>query len=115
MSKSLDPFSAGTDPKPIDPRAITVMREVGVDISTHKSKSLAQLGAKIFDLVITVCDRAAKTCPTVPARTRIIHVPFEDPPALAVNSKDEAEALAHYRKVRDEIRKFVLTLPSLLE
>jgi arsenate reductase len=88
------------------------MREVGVDISGQRPKSVQELAAATFDCVVTVCDRA-ESCPVFPGAVRRMHVGFDDPPRLAARSATEEEALAHYRRVRDEIRAFVMTLPDL--
>jgi len=107
----LNPHSAGTRPGSIDPRAVLVMREAGVDISGHRSKSIADLAGIDFDWVITVCDSAKESCPVFPGAVRRLHVDFNDPPRLAANAASETEALGHYRRVRDEIRAFVASLP----
>lgn len=108
--------SAGTAPGPrVDPRAVAVMREIGVDISNGKPKHVDDLGDVAFDLVVTVCDQANEHCPVFPgSTTRIMHRGFDDPPRLAFDAESEEQALAHYRRVRDEIRDFVTTLPSEL-
>ena len=113
-SGEIEAHSAGINPKGIDPRAIKAMAEVGIDISTQKSRSIEEVKHLEFDYVITLCDNAQKTCPTFPAKTRVMHVGFEDPPGLAANAKDEEEAMAHYRRIRDEIKAFVDTLPQAL-
>jgi arsenate reductase len=94
--------------------AVKVMAEVGVDISTHYSKTTAELGDQKFDFVITVCGDADENCPFFPARTRVIHHGFDDPPRLAAGAADEEEALVHYRRVRDEIRDYIRSLPEEL-
>lgn len=109
------PYSAGVEPKRVDPRAIRAMSEAGVDISGQVSKDVASLGHLDFDYVITLCDNAREACPFFPARSRVLHVGFEDPPRLAEDARTEEEAMAHYRRVRDEIKKFVETLPDSLE
>ena len=114
VKDQIDAYSAGIDPKEIDPRAIKVMAEVGIDISRQESKSADDIKDMEFDFVITLCDNAQKTCPTFPAKTSVVHMGFDDPPKLAENSKDEEEALEHYRRVRDEIRGFVEKLPEIL-
>jgi len=108
----VDPYSAGVDPHQIDPRAVRAMGEVGIDISGQKSKSVDALGDVEFDYVITVCDNAQQSCPVFPAKTRVVHVGFEDPPKLAAEATDEDEAMGHYRRVRDEIKAFVENLPE---
>jgi arsenate reductase len=110
----LEPFSAGTVARGMDPRAVRAMAEVGVDISGHRSKTLAAFTGVEFDAVITVCGHAAETCPVFPGRTRRFHAGFEDPPALARAAATEEEAMVHYRRVRDEIRNFVKDLPEAL-
>jgi arsenate reductase len=89
------------------------MAEVGVDISGHTSKRPGDIGVE-FDYVVTVCDSAHESCPVFAARTRVVHVGFDDPPRLAKGAASDEEAMAHYRRVRDEIRAFVETLPGSL-
>ena len=103
----IEAFSAGIETHGLNPRAVQVMAEAGVDISGHRSKTVADLPTKDFDFVVTVCDHARESCPIFPGKTRVIHVGFDDPPRLAKDAKSEEEALAHYRRVRDEIRAFV--------
>ena len=93
--------SAGVEPSHVRPQAVEAMREIGVDISGHRSKSVEEFAGQEFDYVITVCDNAKEHCPVFPANTRRIHWSFDDP-AAAVG--DEAERLAVFRRVRDEIR-----------
>lgn len=114
LGSSIEPYSAGTEPQRLNELAVRVMLEVGVDISSHHSKSLKDLSGTKFDLIVTVCDSAAAKCPASSQGNRTVHVPFDDPPRLAENSKDEEETLGHYRRVRDEIGAFILTLPELL-
>jgi arsenate reductase len=71
-----------------------------------------EIGDVEFDYVITVCDNAQQSCPVFPAKTRVVHVGFEDPPKLAAEAEDEDEAMSHYRRVRDEIKAFVEKLPK---
>lgn len=104
--------SAGVKPQGVDPRAIKAMAEVGLDISGQKSKNVDVLGNTEFDCVITLCDNAREVCPYFPAKTKLIHKGFDDPPKLAENAENEEEAMVHYRRVRDEIRVFVETLPE---
>lgn len=111
----IDAYSAGTVPKGVDPRAVKAMKEAGIDISTYRSKSTTELMNMEFDYVITLCDDAQQACPFFPAKTRVLHHGFEDPPALAINAKSEEDAMVHYRRIRDEIRAFVNTLPCSLE
>ena len=111
----IEPSSAGIDAKPVDLRAVAVMAEAGVDISGQRSKHADELSDVTFDYVVTVCDAASERCPFFPGPVKRVHVGFDDPPRLAANAASELEALAHYRRVRDEIRAFVQTLPERLE
>ena len=106
---SLQPYSAGTHPKAVDPLAVQVMREAGVDISAHKPKHVNDLLQMPFDYVVTVCDAASEACPVFPGTAKIIHRGFDDPPALAKRASGGDDALAIYRRVRDEIREFIET------
>ena len=105
-------YSAGVEPRSIDPRAIKAMAEVGIDISSQKAKDVNAFGSMEFDYVITLCDNARESCPYFPAKTRLIHRGFDDPPKLAEKAENEKEAMDHYRRVRDEIKAFVETLPE---
>jgi len=107
-------YSAGVKPKGLDPRAVKAMAEAGLDISGWKSKDVDAFGNMEFDYVVTLCDNARESCPYFPAKTRLIHRGFDDPPGLAENAKSEEEAMAHYRRVRDEIKAFVESFPSAL-
>ncbi|MFO7956099.1 MAG: arsenate reductase ArsC [Candidatus Brocadiia bacterium] len=111
---TIEAFSAGIAPHGLDPRAVQVMREAGVDISDQASKHVDELADREFDYVVTVCDHAHEHCPFFPGPTEVVHVGFEDPPRLAREAETEEEALAHYRRVRDEIREFVESLPEIL-
>jgi arsenate reductase len=111
----IDAFSAGIDPAEIDAQALRVMAEAGVDISGQRSKHVDTLNDMTFDAVITVCDHANERCPVFPGRARRLHAGFDDPPRLALGADSEEEALEHYRKVRDEIRRFVEALPEVLD
>jgi arsenate reductase len=106
--------SAGTEPSRVDPRAIQVMGEAGVDISGKVSKSVDSLGNMEFDYVVTLCSGAAENCPYFPARTTVVHRGFDDPPGLAAAETTEEGRLTHYRRVRDEIRALVEGLPDSL-
>jgi arsenate reductase (thioredoxin) len=111
----IEPYSAGIEPHGLDPRAVQVMAEAGVDISGQRSKHVDELKSVPFDYVVTVCDQAHESCPLFPGRTKVIHMGFDDPPRLAGQAQNEHEALSHYRRVRDEIRRFVESLPKSLE
>ncbi len=108
-------YSAGLEPKGLDPRAVRAMSEAGIDISHQKSTHVRDLGDVTFDYVITVCGHADEHCPVFPGPTKKFHVGFEDPPQLARDARTEEEALAHYRRIRDEIRDFIRTLPQFFE
>jgi arsenate reductase len=110
----IEPHSAGLVAHGLDARAVAVMAEVGVDISTQSSKSVDQLESRDFDWVITVCGHADAHCPTFGGDARRMHFGFDDPPGLTRDAQSEQEALACYRRVRDEIKTFVLTLPDAL-
>jgi len=114
-SDVLKPYSAGIETHGLNPNAVKVMAEAGVDISGHGSKHLDELGDIEFDHVVTVCAGAHESCPAFPGKTRVTHVGFDDPPRLAKEAATEAEALNHYRRVRDGIRAFVETLPEALD
>ena len=94
-------FSAGTNPSLVRPEAVAVMREIGIDISGHRSKSVDEFAGQELDLVITVCDHAKESCPVFPGTTQRLHWPFEDPAALAGS---EEQRLAAFRSIRDQIR-----------
>ena len=108
-------YSAGTRPGRVDPLAVRVMREVGVDISAHRSKHLNEVLEVGFDWVVTVCDHANESCPVFPGDVKRLHVGFDDPPRLAADASSEEEALEHYRRVRDEIHTFIEDLPRRLD
>ncbi len=114
-SDSIDAYSAGIETHGMNPHAIKVMAEAGVDISGQHSKKADALDAVDFDVVITVCGHANETCPMwLKGKAQVVHVGFDDPPKLAKSAKTEAEALGHYRRVRDEIKAFVAGLPESL-
>jgi arsenate reductase len=114
-SDLIEPYSAGIEIHGLNQNAVKVMAEVGVDISKQYSKHLDQLKDIQFDWVITVCDNANESCPYFPGPVKRFHVSFDDPPRLAKNAKTEEEALMHYRRVRDEIKRFVQDLPENLQ
>jgi arsenate reductase (thioredoxin) len=111
---TIEPYSAGIEAHGLNPDAVRVMAEAGVDISGQQSKQIGELRGVDFDYVVTVCGRAHETCPVFPEITSVVHVGFDDPPSLAADAKTESERLAPYRRVRDEIRAFVETLPASL-
>jgi len=106
-------FSAGTKKHGMNQRAIKVMMESGIDISSQYSKTVDELPDVKFDIVITVCDHAHENCPYYPG-TKIIHVGFQDPPALTKEMTDENEILVIYRKVRDEIEMKIKKLNEII-
>jgi len=108
-------WSAGIETHGLNPNAVKVMAELGIDISQHKSKTLSTLSGVKLDYVITVCGHANETCPHFSAATEVIHRGFDDPPKLALNARCEDEVLSHYRRVRDELLVFIKTLPSILD
>jgi arsenate reductase len=97
--------SAGIKPGSVRPEAIQVMREIGIDISDHRSKSVDEFIGQKFDYVITVCDNAKETCPVFPGKTRRLHQSFDDPPPPGAKSAEET--LSIFRRVRDEIREWM--------
>ncbi len=109
---TIEPYSAGIEARGLDPLAVKIMAEAGVDISEQRSKELNVFRDIQFDYVVTVCGHAREVCPVFPGKTKVVHAGFDDPPKLAENAKTEEEALAHYRRIRDEIRAFVLELPE---
>ena len=110
----IEPYSAGIEKHGMNPHAIHVMAEAGVDISKNYSKTPQDIGLVEFDYVVTVCGHADENCPTFPGNTKVVHVGFEDPPKLTRQLPDGEEKLAVYRRVRDEIRNFIQTLPGSL-
>ncbi len=107
-------FSAGIEAHGLNPSAVRVMREAGIDISQQQSQTLNELEQKHFDFIITVCDHAHRTCPT-PEQGQIILKRFDDPPRLTESVTTEEESLEIYRRVRDEIRIWVNQLPSQIK
>jgi arsenate reductase len=116
----LEAYSAGIETHGLNPHAVKVMAEAGVDISGHRSKKVDELDAVDFDYVVTVCGHAHETCPMwLKGKATVVHVGFDDPPALArelaARGATETAQLDCYRRVRDEIRAFVERLPGYLE
>jgi arsenate reductase (thioredoxin) len=103
-----DVESAGTRPSRVRPEAIAVMRELGIDISGHRSKSVAEFAGQQFDYTLTVCDNARETCPIYPGHANRLHHSFDDP--VAVEGTDD-QRLAAFRRVRDQIRGYLQTFP----
>jgi len=112
-SDVIEAWSAGIEKHGMNPNAIKVMAEAGVDITRQHSKRVDELADVAFDVVITVCGHADETCPAwLSGKARVVHAGFDDPPKLAKTARSEEEALGHYRRVRDEIRTFVAGLPG---
>ncbi len=114
FGERIEACSAGVAPHAVDARAVVVMREAGIDIGGNRSKHVDTLLDTPFDVVVTVCDHAAEVCPLFSGTLRRLHHSFDDPPKLAQSALSEDEALPHYRRVRDEIHAFILTLPQLI-
>lgn len=108
----IEPYSAGIEKHGLNPHAVQVMAEAGVDITSQYSKTLDDLKDVELDVVVTVCGHAHETCPRFPGRARVVHQGFDDPPKLARAETDPDKALDHYRRVRDEIHAYVETLPK---
>jgi arsenate reductase len=106
--KRFDVESAGTNPGHVRPEAIVVMKELGIDISGHRSKSVDEFAGQKFDYVLTVCDNAKESCPVYPGHTNSLHHNFDDP--AAAQGSDE-KRLAVFRRVRDEIREYLRGFP----
>lgn len=106
--------SAGIEVHGLNPLAVKVMAEVGIDISAYRSKQVDAFTDMNLDYVITVCGHAHETCPRFSGKAKVVHVGFDDPPTLAANATSEEDALVHYRRVRDEIKAFVDQLPEVL-
>ena len=116
LSDQIEAYSAGIEAHGMNPNAVRVMQEEGVDISGQSSKLVSTLIDVPLDLVITVCGHADENCPAFLGKARVVHVGFDDPPKLAKTAANEDEALGHYRRVRDEIRKFISDeLPQLIQ
>ena len=118
QSDRYESFSAGTIAKGLNLKMVQVMRELGIDPTIHQTsktlKSVLDAGVQL-DLVVTVCGHAHETCPIFPGgKTRVVHVGFDDPPELEKTAQTPDEALGHYRRVRDQIRDFIVGLPGTL-
>jgi len=111
----VEAYSAGVAPYRLDPCAVRVMAEAGVDISRQRPKAVDEWKDAQFDCVVTLCDHAREHCPLFPGRARVVHRGFDDPPSLAAAAETDEEAMNIYRRVRDEIRAFVERLPETLD
>jgi arsenate reductase len=116
---AINAYSAGIETHGLNPNAVKVMAEAGVDISGHKSENVTDLLHIPFDYVVTVCGHANEHCPLFPGKAKIVHVGFDDPPVLARELASQGAStdaqLDCYRRVRDEIKAFVTTLPEALK
>jgi len=110
----LEPYSAGVENHGLDPLAVQVMAEKGIDISKQQSKLINELEKKEFDYVVTICNDANERCPIFPGKTKRVHHGFDNPPRLAKSTKTKEEALLIYRRVRDEIKDFINAMPDNL-
>ena len=108
----IETYSAGIEKHGLNPYAIRVMAEAGVDITGQESNTIDELERSEFDWIITLCGHADETCPHVPGKK--IHRGFDDPPKLAEEAKTDEEKLVHYRRVRDQIKEFITSLPESL-
>jgi len=112
---AIDAYSAGIEAHGLNPNAVKVMAEAGVDITSQQSQKLDELMDVPLDVVVTVCGHAHETCPVFPGSAKVVHHGFDDPPGLAKEVEDEEEKLAIYRRVRDEIKAYVQSLPDALD
>ena len=110
----IEAYSAGIEKHGMNPHAVKVMAEAGVDLTSQSSKTVAELGPIEFDYVVTVCGHANDHCPVFLGKAKVVHVGFDDPPKLTKQLPDGEEKLAVYRRVRDQIRAFIDTLPQSL-
>ena len=108
----IEAFSAGVDPGRLNERAVQVMAEAGIDISAYKSKHADDLCGIEFDYVVTVCDHAHETCPVFGGEAKVVHHKFDDP-SFVIGTLDEV--MSEFRRVRDEIRDFVASMPECFE
>jgi len=114
LSSRFNIYSAGIEKHGLNPYAVKVMKEQGIDISNHYSKTLEDLKDISFDVVVTVCGHADETCPVFPGNTKKIHYGFDDPPKLAANANNEEERILPYRRVCREIKAFVENIDDYL-
>jgi arsenate reductase len=110
----IEAYSAGIEAHGLNPDAVRVMAEAGIDISGQRSKRVDEIHGATLDYVVTVCGHAHENCPVFPGKVTTIHIGFDDPPHLAADARTEDERLAPYRRVRDEIQAFVEALPGSL-
>ncbi|GIQ87620.1 hypothetical protein KIPB_009696, partial [Kipferlia bialata] len=110
----VEAYSAGIETHGLNPSAVQVMSEAGIDITTHHSKTLDELDSVQFDYVVTVCAHAHETCPLFPRKATVVHQGFDDPPRLSKLPEHKDDPLSCYRRVRDEIRAYIETIPESL-
>ena len=113
--ETFEAYSAGIETHGLNPNAVRVMAEAGVDISGQKSQKISEFRGMDFDYVVTVCGHAHENCPFFPGKAKVVHAGFQDPPKMALEVEGEQEKLDCYRRVRDDIRAFVSKLPDNLE
>ena len=114
QGESIESYSAGVSPQGVNPTAVEVMQEAGVDMGGQQSKHVLDLQNINFDYVVTVCGHAHEMCPAFPGKTNVVHVGFDDPPQLAKGLPDREAQRDVYRRVRDEIRDYIQKLPEAL-
>ncbi len=114
QSGKFEALSAGIEAHGLNPIAVEVMAEAGIDISQQQSNTIEELSPFRTDYVISVCNQARKRCPKLPAAVKKIHASFDSPPLLAIEADNNEKALMHYRRVRDEIRDFVRNIDAAL-
>lgn len=114
FGERMDVYSAGVVARGLNANAVAVMAEEGVDIGNHESTTVEELGETEFDVVITVCDNVKESCPIFHGDAVVVHRSFDDPPSLEAAGGSESERLAPYRRVRDEIREYIRTLPAIM-
>ncbi len=114
MGDRFEARSAGIDAGGLNPLVVKIMAEAGIDIARNRSKTIGDLSEMNFDFVVTLCGEARQHLSAFAERTKIVHVPFDAPPEAAAKARTEEEALDQYRRIRDEIRSFVETLPAAL-
>lgn len=114
-SDLIEVYSAGIETHGLNPYAVKVMAEAGVDITSQKSQHVNEFTHINFDYVVTVCGHADANCPIFPGKAKVVHFPFDDPPKLIKSDASEEEKMNAFRRVRDEIKTFAAKLPQVLE
>lgn len=113
LRSDIDWCSAGVETHGLNPHAVKVMAEAGVDITSQTSQHIDDFELASLNLVVTVCDHAQQSCPSLPGTVKVLHHPFDDPPRLAKELEDTEDKLDCFRRVRDEIRSFVEGLEAV--